>query len=230
EVIVDLVAELKQLLLVAYSAVRYIDAVTVEQRRSTGLSNQKRGGSDRHSKNDASHDCLIQRNLLPSMDRRLFLGPRKTSRPLAKRLELDVSNSPCFLAARRRKPEQTHGVVFRAALQCQFANEEISVADLALFCVGVGIVRRGKHRLGRHLPEIKADDRRWPLGHVDLHRCLGKSARQIAAPLRDVAPQSRIGGFGIELDRLVEIGQSFWQRPRIKIGKSTIEILTEIFC
>src|SRR5262249_27590805 len=78
-------------------------------------------------------------------------------------------------------------------------------------------------------PEIKADDRRWPLGHVDLHRGLGKSARQIAAPLHDVAPQSRIGGFGIELDRLVEIGQSFWQRPRIKIGKSTIEILTEIF-
>jgi hypothetical protein len=42
-----------------------------------------------------------------------------------------------------------HGLVFRTALQYQFANEEIRLADLAPFCAGAWIVRGGKYGLGR---------------------------------------------------------------------------------
>jgi hypothetical protein len=127
----------------------------------------------------------------------------------AKRLELGIGMRPyvgAFPAFRRRKPEQMHGFVFRTALQCQFASEEIRLADSALFCIGVWIVRGGKYGLGRYLAEIELDDRGRPFGHVDLRHGLDKSARLIAAPVHDVAPQSGVGVLGIDLARLIKVG------------------------
>ena len=46
---------------------------------------------------------------------------------------------------------------------------------------------------------------------------IGKPARQIAAPVGDVEPKRRIGVFGIERARLLEIGQRLGERTGVKV-------------
>ena len=100
-----------------------------------------------------------------------------------KRRPIDV-----FPAVRGGEPEPAHSFVFRVALQRQFANKEVRLADLALSGISVWNFCSGQHCLGRYLAEIEADHGRRPRGHVYLRHGLGKPARQIAAPIHDVEP------------------------------------------
>src|SRR5262245_41611811 len=116
------------------------------------------------------------------------------------------------------------GIVFRAALQCQFASEKVRLANLAIFCFGVWTVCSGKKCLVSDLAKIEADERCWPFGHVDLSRGLSKSAWHTATPVQDVAPQDGVSVLGTHFARLAEVGQCLRQIPRIEVCKSAIEI------
>lgn len=62
-----------------------------------------------------------------------------------------------------------------------------------------------------------------------MHRGLGKTARQIAAPVDDVSPQGDVGNVGIELARSIEIGQGLGERPRIEVRDPAVQIGSRIF-
>jgi hypothetical protein len=85
-----------------------------------------------------------------------------------------------------RQVEQAHRFVLVAALQRQFATEEIDLADMSLLDAGIGIVRGRQYRLHGQLAKIEADDRRRPIVHVDLSGRFEQDARYIAAPIADV--------------------------------------------
>jgi hypothetical protein len=99
---------------------------------------------------------------------------------------------------------------------------------LAAFLLDVGIVRRRQHGLGRHLPEIKAHDRRRPLGHIELRGRLREPARHAAALAREVEPERLVGILGIELARPIEIRQRLGQRVSDKIEATADEVRQRI--
>ena len=80
---------------------------------------------------------------------------------------------------------------------CHLANKEIRLADPPLFGVGVPIIRRAQHFLGRRLAKTQTDDRSRPLGHLELRHSPRKLARPVAARVHDVKPNDSVGISGL---------------------------------
>jgi hypothetical protein len=79
-----------------------------------------------------------------------------------------------------RQVEQAHRFVLVAALQRQFATEEIDLADMSLLDAGIGIVRGRQYRLHGQPAKIEADDRR----QLFMSICLVASSRTLGISLR----------------------------------------------